>query len=64
MEGPTVPSFAPPRSTYQRALDAQPKACPVQDCTSQFVAPLFEGDIWDCDLGHQFPWTIKLEVQS
>lgn len=42
----------PPQTTYARLLAAQPKACP--ECGSGEIAPLFEGDWWDCQAGHRW----------
>lgn len=42
----------PPPTTYQRMLAAQPQACPA--CGSGEIAPLFEGDWWDCQGGHRW----------
>jgi len=36
----------PPRSTFDVVRERQPKCCP--DCTSPLIAPLFEGEWWDC----------------
>lgn len=33
-------------TTYQRMLARQPHRCPR--CGSGEIAPLFEGDLWDC----------------
>jgi len=33
-------------TTYQRTLARQPKRCPR--CGSGEIAPLFDGDLWDC----------------
>lgn len=34
------------RTTFDRIVARQPKACP--SCGSPEIAPLFEGDAWDC----------------
>lgn len=56
---PNTPNIAvfgcletPPQTTYQRLLAAQPQACP--SCGSGEIAPLFEGDWWDCQGGHRW----------
>lgn len=41
-----------PADLYRRLLAAQPQACP--SCGSGEIAPLFEGDWWDCQCGHRW----------
>ncbi len=43
-------------TTYQKMLARQPQRCPR--CGSDEIAPLFDGDLWDCSArGCGYVWS-------